>query len=149
MTILSQAKLPGSRSNRQLTQKVIRDLGSFFTYEAQDKVSKKIYGPIRVNYNQQSFEVHIKGNLVLNIDKENQEILVTNGNYFDKYNNPTSSTRELINGVFDALEAHNITNHVRVFLEDKQCKICVIDDYESYERPLDKEHCAVRIHFKK
>jgi len=148
MPILQTRKPAGSRSNRMLTQRVINNLGDFFSLEPSSKVHKKIYGPIRVNYNYDTFEVHIKGNLVLVIDKQNKDILVTSGGHFDKYGHPTASTRELINGIFDTLEAHSITDHVRVYVDNEGCKICVITEEDSYEHPLDAKHCNYRVYFK-
>jgi hypothetical protein len=69
MPVLKPFKPAGSRSNRMLTQRVVNQLGNFFIFSEKTKVIKKIYGPIRVNYNASSFEVFIQGNLILNIDK--------------------------------------------------------------------------------
>lgn len=145
MPLLAPIKPPGSRSNRMLTQKVLLDLGIFFSSENCNMLIKKIYGPIRVNYTSSLFEAHIKGNLVFAIDKTRKQMLVTNGGYFDKQGNPTASTKELLNGVFDCLEAYGFMSHCRVYTEDDQCLIKVQNASKCETALLDNKHEAVKL----
>lgn len=130
--------IPGSRSNRMLTQRVISDLGHFYSIDADHnnrRVYKRTHGPIEVTYDSVLFEVHHSGNIILTIDKD-AGTTVFSGGYHDRQGNPTSSTRELINGVMDTLEAHGKAPHVRVYIskEERQCFINVSGTVRKFDQ---------------
>lgn len=114
------AVTPGIRSNRQSTQRVLTHVASF--YLGVSELHKAIIGPIRLQYDHQQFSARINGNLVL-ILKKGGNAVVTNGGYLDAKGNPTAATRELINGVFDTLEAQGLAPHVRAYVEDNVGRI--------------------------
>lgn len=116
-------KIAGTRSNRQSTQMVLKHLNNFNAVNS-DQLKKILIGPIRINYDYNNFEVYLKGNLVLTVTK-NTGVLITNGGYLDKNGNPTASTRELINGIMDALEAKGLAPYTRAYIENKVGKLRV------------------------
>lgn len=132
-------KPAGTRSNRQSTQLVLKHLACFYLENAT-QVKKVIIGPIRVNYDARSFEVFLSGNLILTVTKGGG-VLITNGGYLDKSGNPTASTREIINGVMDTLEAQGLAPHVRAYIENNVGKLRV-DDVE-YQLNASSTFCLV------
>lgn len=118
---------PGTRSNRMLTQRVITHLQRFYALEINHddrSIHKYTFGPITTNYDNSVFEVYHSGNPILTVEKEGDIVLFTGG-YHDHNGNPTSSTRELINGVMDWLEAKHKAPYVRAYINDTVGKLIV------------------------
>lgn len=129
---------PGSRSNRMLTQRLINCLADFCLL-APDHDNRTIFkrqiGPLNINWDSFLFEAHYNGNLIMTFEKDeerNLTALLTTGSYHDGNGNPTSSTRELINGVMDALEAHGFMHYVRAYIEDGIGQLVVEDAVQPF-----------------
>lgn len=126
--------IPGTRSNKMLTQKVLRELNAFYAYDSA-KVIKKAVGPLRINYDAGLFELYYLGNPVVSVDKAGYVSLFS-GNYHDKHGNPTDSTRELINGIMDYLEAEDGYKTVKAFIKDNKGYLSI----DGIIHPFDAEH---------
>lgn len=129
---------PGSRSNRKVTQRMINCLADFCLLVPDHDnrtVFKRQIGPLNINWDSFVFEVYHSGNWIMTFEKDEERRLtavLTTGAYHDSNGNPTSSTRELINGAMDALEAHDFMPYVRAYIEDGIGQLVIEDTVQQF-----------------
>jgi hypothetical protein len=113
--------LPGKRSNRMHTQRILVSLERFLLL-AEDHDDRTIRqadsGKAHVNYDTTVWELYYDGMFLCNVEKTDRgiQVLVTTGGYLDAKSNATRTTREFINGVLDHLEGWGLLSHSRMYV---------------------------------
>lgn len=92
-----------------------------------------------------NFVVTLYNNPILKIvskGKTPEKVCIYSGDYYDKYGNPTCTTRERLNGLLDALGTRKvIPQNVRVYY-DQDYSICYVIKQE-HKVALNKDYCTM------
>ena len=139
-TICAPAK---RRSNRTVTNQVIK--AAFQYLDGTDRRSWLLGDTVATVDDDSNFTVNLYENPILKIiscDHKPVQVCIYSGNYYDKYGNPTNTTRERLNGLLDALGSRGIVpQNVRVFY-DQDYSICYVIRHES-KVALNKDYCTM------
>jgi hypothetical protein len=136
--------VPGFRSNKGVTSKIVR---AVVDYVAGSRQTYWCYGNSTVEVDEESsLTVTIGKNPIMKITKNNENdldrIYVFAGNHYDKYGNPTDTTKERLNGILDALGYQGvIPNNVRVFFDPNEDR-CYFGRFDE-KVALHRDYCVM------
>lgn len=128
-----------ARSNRKLTQFAVEKLWEYVQNGRLNFQDDK-KGNTSIRFEPRGMSVYLFDSPIFTINETC--ITLLNGDFFDSHGRPSTTTRERLNGLLDALgDLQVIPQGVRVFIKDEQCFVGKGDHF----LPLDSQNEPVLI----